>query len=223
MRRYLLPLLLLSGGLLRCYNPSYIGPYACDESHGNADCPESFFCQAQLCVPPGTPPPDMYQPDLSPAEGCTQQATLLVMAHGARAWACEGSFAPGAFASLCSSAPGMHVCGQEAGDDSLLALIDCDKLTGFYLAQLNISLMQRGSNYDVRCDAPPGSNGNGILGCGTAAGTFSFNPDCHALHHALRCTTSGAGIWTCSPQMGLRDVTHYTTANGGTLCCSAQH
>lgn len=207
--------LLFSCTLSSCYRPNYSGPYACDQRRGDADCPDGFRCMNRLCVAPsGVPATD-------PNSACASGGTLLVMAHGARAWACPGSFAAGDYESLCSSTPGTHVCGQDLRDDALLALIDCDGLSGFYVAHGSLALVKNATDYEPKCEAPPGSGERALLGCGIGAGAVRFNsPDCRALHHALLCPASGA--WSCSTQDGLLSATHDASSDksGGTLCCT---
>lgn len=209
-----LTFLLFACAITGCYRPTYSGPYACDPKHGAVDCPEGFRCVDRLCVAPNA------APDLGSNSGCASGGTLLALAHGERAWACSGSFSAGGFASLCSDAPGTHVCGQDPRDDELLKLLDCDQVDGFYLAQLAITVMPNAGSYDAKCDMPPGAAPRALLGCGIGSSAIHLNaPDCHALHHAILCPASGA--WSCSEQAGLMDAAHDgSTDEAGTLCCT---
>lgn len=209
--------LLFSCTLSSCYRPNYSGPYSCDQRRGSADCPDGFRCVNRLCVSPtgGT--------GTDPNSACADGGTLLVMARGERAWACPGSFSAGEAGSLCNDTPGTHVCGQDPRDDALLALIDCDKLDGFYVAHSNLALMKNATDYTAKCDVPPGGGERALLGCGIVAGSVGFSPpDCHALHHAMICPAAGA--WSCSAQAGILDAAHDATTGdpGGTLCCSSE-
>lgn len=200
-----------------CYRPTYSGPYACDQRRGDADCPDGFRCVNRLCRAPGS------GPETDPNSACASGGTLLVMARGDRAWACSGSFAPGEYASLCNNTSNTHVCGQDPRDDALLALIDCDTLSGFYVAHGDVALTKNATQYTARCDIPPGGGERALLGCGIGAGSVRFSPpDCRALHHALLCPASGA--WSCSAQSGILDAAHEATSDdaGGTLCCSSE-
>jgi hypothetical protein len=225
--------LLLIGTRFSCYWPNYTGPYVCDPRQGGTDCPDGWSCINNLCMAPGTQtpdlgppdasPPDTSPPDIAPEGGCTHQGMLLVMAYGRQLWACQGNFPAGAYASLCDTAAGYHVCGADPHDDYLLMLLDCDSVSGFYLAQINLSVMENQGNmsYSGQCDAPPGAGQLAILGCGTGMEINHLTGgDCHSLNDFLSCPESPD--WSCSPQRGLNDVAYTATMNhpGGVLCCS---
>lgn len=200
-----------------CYRPDYTGPYACSPQRGAADCPDGWSCSKGLCVAPGT------QPDLGAASGCAGSGTLLAMAHGEQVWACPGSFPPGGYATLCATSPGSHVCGHDLRDEELLALVDCDQLSGFYLSRAEVSIEREmmGVGYEAICEGVPGVGERGLLGCGTVPGGLRIvGQACHGLHHALRCGGVPAGEFTCSPQQGISDAAHTTETGGGVLCCS---
>lgn len=202
--------LLLCCGLVACYRPQYRGPYSCDPSRGSSDCPPSFACVNRLCVAAST----------LASEGCTSGGSLLVLARGARAFACTGSFAPGDFGSLCNRAVGMHVCGSDPRDDDVLPLLDCAGQSGFFAAQAAISVMSGGGGFEALCSPPPGVGERAILGCGASAESITLAaPGCRTLQHALRCPQTGA--WSCSAMGGLSDLAHDASldAAGGTLCC----
>lgn len=201
-------------GLLACYRPQYRGPYRCDPRAGASDCPSGYSCVDRLCVAESS----------QASEGCSRGGTLLVMARGARVFACTGSFAPGDYASLCSRSAGMHVCGSDPRDDELLPLLDCAAQSGFFVVQAALAVRSSvgGSGFDALCSPAPGSADNAILGCGLGAEAISLNaPGCRFLTHALRCPQSGA--WSCSSGSGLLDLAHDASldAAGGTLCCSS--
>lgn len=205
--------LLFCCGLVACYRPQYRGPYSCEPSRGSSDCPPGFSCVDRLCVSASS----------KLSEGCTSGGTLLVMARGARVFACTGSFAAGDPASLCNRAAGMHVCGSDPRDDDVLPLLDCAGASGFFVVQAPLAVMSSGSGsgFDALCSPPPGPSERAILGCGASAEAVTLNPPgCHSLQHALRCPQSGA--WSCSAAGGLLDLAHDASldAAGGTLCCS---
>jgi hypothetical protein len=220
MPRSLLAPWLFVAGLAACYQPSYAGPYICDPKLAGTDCPDGWNCVDRLCVPPGTPMPDM-----SMRPTCANQGSLLAMARGGQVWACPGTFAAGAYASVCATLPGSHVCGGELRDDMLLMLLDCDSVTGFYMAQFDVGVARDigTSMYEAQCDTQPGGGLRAILGCGTMPGVTRLGgPDCHSLHHALLCPANSD--WTCTPQASLSDVAHTATTSGpgGVLCCISE-
>lgn len=203
-----------------CYRPHYSGVYACDPRRGAVDCPEGFVCAGGVCAQPGA------TMDMAPAGACTAGGSLLVMARGAQLWACTGSFPTGGYASLCRGQAGSHVCGSDPRDDDLLSLLACDTLSGFYVAAAPITILpsRTGGGFDAMCDVPSGPGERALLGCGSGASALRLNgPDCHGLHHALRCPAASAG-WDCSPTVGLSSAAHDAAVDpqGGALCCAPE-
>lgn len=200
------------GGLLgiaavSCYRPTYEGPYLCDPTNKGSDCPDGWSCSAGQCLAPGQTPPQ--------SGICAGAGTLLGMARGDQIWACSGSFAAGGAGTLCADLPDVHPCGAGPHDESLVSLVDCDTVKGFFLSQVSLSP----GPFPI-CDPGPGLP-RVLLGCGTAPGVIKIpGPDCHGLHHALGC--SDASGWSCDLQKGSSSAAHTESASnpGGVLCCS---
>ncbi len=194
-----------------CYRPTYEGPYSCDPAHASVDCPDGWSCQNGLCTAPGS---------ATVATGaCSGAGTLLAMSRGGQVWACEGSFASGNYRNLCASRASAHVCGTERSDDSLLGLIDCDALRGFYMSGFSLALGGPPPPQPI-CDGGPSPN-QAVLGCGSIEGIVRLSgPDCHGLRHAMFCPSTSIG-WSCDRTRALGSVAHTASDSspGGTLCC----
>lgn len=205
LARHVLARCALTGLLVACYRPDYAGPYLCDPQRTQQDCPANWRCINRLCAPPGAQP-----------SACAETGALLAMSRGGQVWSCPGPFPAGQLQTRCAPSPDVHVCGSLPHDESLLRLVDCDVVPGFYVSALPAALRDGTGLTCEPASGPP----HALLGCGNATAAQFSATECSGLHHVLPCPA--AAPWSCDPTAGLASasLTPSTDRSTGVLCCT---
>lgn len=229
-RAFLLSLLFLSAG--SCYQLDQTsGKFYCD--HATDVCPEGMVCVNQRCVVPveggdlsvampmdlAAPPDLRAPPDLPAPVDMTMRPDVAGpvcsnVVPGAVV-ACPGVVTGGRLGVLCQS--GYHPCiaaDPRFGGQNVGALSACTNLTGFYAADIDISVKEGKDGFECKA---AGDGPRALLGCGSGTGTGNLNmaKDCPntPLLRVFPCGTQGD--WSCT---SVADAAN-RSGQGGTLCC----
>jgi hypothetical protein len=190
-----------------CYNPDTAAVrYSCDEA--NPYCPDGLECISDVCLPPGTPPPDggtSAPPDGTVASrGCKSGMGFVV----GTAFACPGTFGGGSPPASQLCAANFKICTDAQGVDQTA----CRKLSGFFGAQVNV----RRSNNVYSCGYD--KNNPYFGGCGqsrTSIVDVPAIPMCPSFGQILSCVADRP--WTCTSDK-LDNISN-TNGSDGVLCC----